>query len=33
VMKYLREHPEKRHNPRGVLVLAALSEAWPCEEQ
>lgn len=29
--KYLREHPENRHQDAQTLVLRALTEAWPCE--
>jgi hypothetical protein len=27
---YLREHPEERHRPAVILLVLALSEAWPC---
>ena len=31
VVKYLRDHPEKLHEPRGGLAYDALVRAFPCE--
>jgi hypothetical protein len=28
--RFLREHPEQRHHPAGVLVAHALADAFPC---
>jgi hypothetical protein len=28
--RYLREHPEERHEEAIILLVLALSEAWPC---
>ena len=30
VMKYMEAHAEKLHQDASVLVLTALSKAWPC---
>ena len=30
VIKYLREHPEERHEPGVFLVVGAIREAFPC---
>jgi hypothetical protein len=30
VIRYLRDHPERRHAPAYSLVGTALSEVWPC---
>src|SRR5258708_480229 len=30
VLKYLRDHPERLHEPRGTLALEALVLAYPC---
>jgi len=31
VMKYLRDHPQYRHETAARLVAGAIAEAWPCE--
>ncbi len=31
VVKWLREHPERLHELKGTLTIAALREAFPCE--
>tara|TARA_E500000318_G_scaffold111566_1_gene130599 strand:+ start:528 stop:854 length:327 start_codon:yes stop_codon:yes gene_type:complete len=31
-LQYLRFHPEERHLFAGVLVIAALKDAFPCSE-
>lgn len=33
VFKYLKEHPEERHKPGSRLVVDALKEAFPKEEE
>ena len=33
VLKYLNEHPEEHHKPAAVLVVAALSQAFPPQEK
>jgi Rap1a immunity proteins len=33
VLKYLNEHPEEQHKPAAVLVVAALSQAFPPQEK
>jgi hypothetical protein len=33
VLKYLNEHPEEHHKPAAVLVVAALSQAFPPREK
>jgi hypothetical protein len=30
VVKYMNDHPEKTHLPTNVLVLEAITEAFPC---
>ena len=30
VIKYLRDHPEERHLHGAVLVITAVSDAFPC---
>jgi hypothetical protein len=30
VVKYLRDHPQRLHYNRGVLILSAVQEAFPC---
>jgi len=30
VVKWLRDHPERLHEPKSVLALEALSGAFPC---
>ena len=30
VIKHMESHPEKLHQDASVLVLVALSRAWPC---
>ena len=30
LLKYLRDHPEKLHEPSAYLTLAAMQEAFPC---
>jgi Ssp1 endopeptidase immunity protein Rap1a len=32
VSKYLRDNPEKLHEPAGLLVLNALGNAFPCKK-
>ena len=32
VAKWLREHPERLHEPRGTLTIAALRDAFPCQQ-
>jgi len=32
VKKFLNEHPEDRHRPALLLVLKALSNAFPCQQ-
>jgi hypothetical protein len=32
VAKYLNDHPEKRHLEAQLLVVVALTEAWPCKK-
>jgi len=31
VKRYLEAHPESRHEPAVHLIVAALTEAWPCD--
>jgi membrane glycosyltransferase len=31
VLKYLKDRPQDLHKPKGVLVLLALAEAFPCK--
>ena len=31
VVKWLREHPERLHEPARILVMIALREAFPCK--
>ena len=31
-VKYLKDHPAKRHEPAVILYLYALKEAFPCPE-
>jgi len=31
VVKWLREHPERLHEPKGVLAIEALRDAFPCQ--
>jgi len=31
LVKWLRGHPERLHEPRSILVAAALKEAFPCQ--
>ena len=33
VVKYLNEHPEEHHKPAAVLVIVALSQAFPPQEK
>jgi len=33
LIKYLKDHPEKRHLPAFVLVFNSQREAFPCEEK
>ena len=33
VVKYLKEHPEEHHKPGGLLVIFALSKAFPPQDQ
>jgi hypothetical protein len=33
VKKYLEQNPESRHEYRGVLVIRALSKAYPCKKK
>jgi len=33
VMKYLKDHPEELHKPAGMLVIFALSQAFPPQGQ
>ena len=30
LVKWLREHPERLHEPKSILTMAALSEVFPC---
>jgi hypothetical protein len=30
VIRYLREHPEDRHNPAALAAYSALKDAFPC---
>ena len=30
IIKYLKDHPERRHFPSGALVWQAMREAFPC---
>lgn len=32
VVKYLTEHPEKRHEPAAFLVGSALNDVFPCKK-
>jgi hypothetical protein len=32
VVRYLRNHPERLHEPLADLVLAAFVDAWPCKQ-
>lgn len=32
VVKYLNDHPNKLHNDRSLLVMLALSDAYPCKK-
>jgi hypothetical protein len=31
LVKWLREHPEKLHEPKSTLTLAAFEDAFPCQ--
>jgi hypothetical protein len=33
VVKYLKDHPEEHHKPAGLLVIFALSRAFPPQGQ
>lgn len=33
VVRWLREHPEKLHEPKSMLVMEALEDAFPCLAQ
>ena len=33
VIKYLEEHPEKLHMHYAILLLEAMSDAFPCNDQ
>jgi Rap1a immunity proteins len=33
VVKYLNDHPEEQHKPAGLLVIFALSRAFPPEDK
>jgi hypothetical protein len=33
VVKYLKEHPEEHHKPAGMLVIFALSHAFPPQDK
>ena len=30
VVKYVEDHPEKRHEPVWLLAIVAMRSAWPC---
>ena len=32
LVKWLREHPERLHELKGILTVAALRDAFPCEQ-
>jgi len=32
VIKWLREHPERLHELKGILTIAALRDAFPCQQ-
>jgi Rap1a immunity proteins len=32
-LRYLRDHPEKRHLGSGGVLIPAWGEAWPCAEE
>jgi Rap1a immunity proteins len=32
LVKWLREHPERLHEPKSVLTTAALRDAFPCQQ-
>jgi hypothetical protein len=31
LVKWLREHPERLHEPKGALTIASLHDAFPCQ--
>jgi|SRR5882672_6784813 len=33
VVKYMNDHPEKTHNPTELLILDAVTEAFPCKNE
>jgi hypothetical protein len=33
VVKYMNDHPEKTHNPTELLILDAITEAFPCKQE
>jgi hypothetical protein len=32
IEKFIADHPEKEHLPKGIIASAALAEAFPCKE-
>ena len=32
IIAYLQNHPEVRHEDSAPLVIAALTEIWPCSQ-